>query len=322
MARPLRIEYGGAFYHVTSRGNERRKIFYADSDYKKFKVYLREAQEKYGYLLHSYVLMANHYHLLIETPEANMSQVMHFINGSYTTYINRKRGRVGHLFQGRYKAILIERDQYLLELSRYIHMNPVRAGLAKRPEEYPYSSYGVLIGRSKENFVYGDLIWRMISGERGNGKKRYRTFVEDGIGRRQDSPLKDVYGGAILGGDRFIKEILGRLRDEIFHKGEVSHRRRLRTLYGPTNLIQRICGYFKITPDELRRKKGDYRKMAIYLVKRFTGMTNREIGGLFGGLTYSAVAKAYERYSLKLAKDKSLKRELESISSELSKVKG
>jgi hypothetical protein len=162
----------------------------------------------------------------------------------------------------------------------------------------------------------------MISGERGNGKKRYRTFVEDGIGRRQDSPLKDVYGGAILGGDRFIKEILGRLRDEIFHKGEVSHRRRLRTLYGPTNLIQRICGYFKITPDELRRKKGDYRKMAIYLVKRFTGMTNREIGGLFGGLTYSAVAKAYERYSLKLAKDKSLKRELESISSELSKVKG
>jgi len=322
MARPLRIEYGGAFYHVTSRGNERRKIFYGNSDYEKFKVYLREAQEKYGYLLHSYVLMTNHYHLLIETPEANMSQVMHFINGSYTTYINRKRGRSGHLFQGRYKAILIERDRYLLELSRYIHLNPVRVGLVKRPEEYPYSSYGALIGRWEENFVYGDLIWRMISGERSNGKKRYRTFVEDAIGREQDSPLKDVYGGVILGEDNFIKEALGRLRDKTFNTGEVSHRRKLRALYGPENVIQGVCGYFKITPDELRGKRTDYHKIAIYLVKRFTGMTNQQIGGLFGGLTYSAVAKTYERFALKLAKDESLKRELESISSKLSKVKG
>lgn len=322
MSRPLRIEYGGAFYHVTSRGNERRKIFYGNSDYEKFKVYLREAQEKYGYLLHSYVLMKNHYHLLIETPEANMSQVMHFINGSYTTYINRKRGRIGHLFQGRYKAILIERDQYLLRLSRYIHMNPVRAGLVKRPEEYLHSSYGALIGRSEENFVYGDLIWRMISGERGNGKKRYRKFVEDAIGRRQDSPLKDVYGGAILGGGSFIKEVLGRLRDEIFSKVEISHRRKFRGLYWAENVIQRICGYFKITPDELREKRGDHRKMVIYLLKRITGMTNQEIGGLLGGLTYSAVAKAYERFALKLAKDESLKRELENILNKLSKVKG
>jgi REP element-mobilizing transposase RayT len=113
MARPLRIEYEGAFYHVTARGNDRKNICFAKSDYEKFKAYLKEAQEKYGYLLHCYVLMANHYHLLIETPRGNPSRVMHYVNASYTNFINRKRKRAGHLFQGRYKAILIEHDSYL-----------------------------------------------------------------------------------------------------------------------------------------------------------------------------------------------------------------
>ena len=127
MARPLRIEYEGAFYHVTTRGNEQKKIFFSNSDYEKFKHYLKKSQEKYGYLLHCFVLMTNHYHLLIETPKPNLNRVMHYINSSYTNYINIKRKRSGHLFQGRYKAILIDRDNYLLELSRYIHLNPVRA---------------------------------------------------------------------------------------------------------------------------------------------------------------------------------------------------
>ena len=101
MARPLRIEFKGAFYHVTARGNERRKIYYANADYENFKDYLKDGQEKYGYRLHCYVLMINHYHLLIETPDGNISKIMHYINGSYTTHINRKRKRSGHLFQGR-----------------------------------------------------------------------------------------------------------------------------------------------------------------------------------------------------------------------------
>jgi len=314
MARPLRIEYEGAFYHVTSRGNERKKIFYANSDYEKFKIYLRHAQDKYGYLLHSYVLMPNHYHLLIETPKANMSQVMHFVNGSYTNYINRRRERIGHLFQGRYKAILIERDRYLLELSRYIHLNPVRAGLVKRPEDYPHSSYSVFINTKRENLVYRDLIWEMISREKGEACKRYKVFVEGVIGKSLNNPLKDVYGGAILGNNIFIKESLRRLKDEIFHKGEISHRRELQASYGSEIVIQGICEHFKITRDEVMRKKGNYRKIAIYLVKRSTGMTNQQIGELFGGLTYSAVAKAYERFSSTLARDRSLRKELKNIS--------
>jgi len=110
MARPIRIEYENAFYHVTSRGNERKKIFFSQADYDKFRAYLKDGQEKFGYLLHGYVLMTNHFHLLVETPQANLSQLMHFINGSYTTYVNRRKGRSGHLFQGRYKAVLVDKN--------------------------------------------------------------------------------------------------------------------------------------------------------------------------------------------------------------------
>ena len=160
MARPLRIEYEGALYHVTARGNERRRIYYSQSDYEKFKDYLKEAQEKYGYVLHCYVLMNNHYHLILETPEANLSRVMHYINGSYTNYINIKRKRSGHLFQGRYKAILIDRDRYLLELSRYVHLNPIRAAIAAKPEDYVHSSYRSFVTRSKEDIVE---LWKLYA---------------------------------------------------------------------------------------------------------------------------------------------------------------
>ena len=140
MARPLRIEYEGALYHVTARGNERGKVFFTKADYRKFREYLREGQTKYGFILHCYVLMTNHYHLLIETPEKNLSRIMHYLNSSYTTYINIKRKRSGHLFQGRYKAILVDRDSYLLELSRYLHLwnpNPGTIASPSVPGEFP-----------------------------------------------------------------------------------------------------------------------------------------------------------------------------------------
>lgn len=136
MARPLRIEFEGAVYHITARGNERKKIYLSKSDYEKFLKYLGDTKKKYNIVIHCYVLMSNHYHLIIETPEANLSRAMHYINGSYTTYFNIKRKRSGHLFQGRFKSILVDKDNYLLELSRYIHLNPVRAGIVEKPEDY------------------------------------------------------------------------------------------------------------------------------------------------------------------------------------------
>ena len=231
MARPVRIEYEGAFYHVTSRGNERKKIFYSRQDCDKFKTYLRAAQDKHGYLLHCYVLMSNHYHLLIETPEANLSKLMHYINGSYSNYINRRKRRSGHLFQGRYKAILVDRDSYLLELSRYVHLNPVRAKIVENPEAYSFSSYRSYVSKKGEDIVYRDMILGMICEDGREARGRYRAFVERGIGGDQENPLKEVYGGSILGAKGFIKDALARLKDGIMDAEEISYRRQLRASY-------------------------------------------------------------------------------------------
>ena len=141
MARQLRIEFPGAFYHVTSRGNERKAIFKSQRDREKFLSYLESASKRYGAIIHVYCLMDNHYHILIETPLGNLSRIMQHINGAYTTYFNIQRKRAGHLFQGRYKSILIEADVYAKELSRYIHLNPIRAGIVDTPEAYKWSSF-------------------------------------------------------------------------------------------------------------------------------------------------------------------------------------
>ena len=145
MARQLRIEYEGAFYHIVQRGIERKDIFISDKDKEKFLSYLNGSFVKYRAIFHSYVLMNNHYHLILETPRANLSKIMHYLNTSYAAYFNTKRRRVGPLYQGRFKAVLVQQDEYLHYLSCYIHLNPLRAGVVKSPQEYSYSSYNFFI---------------------------------------------------------------------------------------------------------------------------------------------------------------------------------
>ena len=149
MARPLRIEYSGAYYHVTSRGNERKAIFRDDRDRERLLELLARAVKDFHLRLHGYVLMSNHYHLLVETPRGGLSRALRYLNGVYTQAFNRRHRRVGHLFQGRYKAILVDKDAYLLELSRYIHLNPLRVELVKdlkELENYPYCGHGTILG--------------------------------------------------------------------------------------------------------------------------------------------------------------------------------
>ena len=322
MARAIRIEYENAFYHVTSRGNERKKIFFSKSDYEKFKAYLKAGQDKYDYLLHGYVLMSKHYHLLIETPNANLSKLMHFINGSYTTYVNRRKGRSGHLFQGRYKAVLVDRDSYLLELSRYIHLNPVRAKMTDKPEDYPYSSYRLYIAKKEENIVYRDLILGMMSKNKKTAQKRYRELVESGIDEDIENPLKDLYGGAILGGKMFIKEILNRLKEDIPEKNDISFKLELSSAVAGEKILDMVIKYYGVSFEDLRIRKGDPRNMAIFLLKTYTALSNRQLGEMFGGLGISSVSKAYERFKEKLKKNKVLKNQLRYFSKSLSIVKG
>jgi len=141
MARPLRIQYPGAYYHITSRGKERKDVFNSVRDRGKFLSYLDSASERYNARIHVYCMMGNHYHLMFKRPDGNLSQIMQHLNGAYTTYFNTKLKRSGHLFQGRYKSILIEADEYAAQLSRYIHLNPVRTGIVEEPGKYPCSSY-------------------------------------------------------------------------------------------------------------------------------------------------------------------------------------
>ncbi len=154
MARPLRIEYDGALYHITSRGNERKDIYHSTGDKEKFLEIVEEAYKRFKVVIYAYCLMTNHYHLLMETPKANLSRCMQYINSVYTTHFNRKRKRSGHLFQGRYKGFLVEEVSYLTKLSRYIHLNPIRANMAKSPEDFEWSSYRYYVNEKDQKPIF------------------------------------------------------------------------------------------------------------------------------------------------------------------------
>jgi putative transposase len=323
MARPLRIEFEGAIYHVTARGNERGKIFFSKRDYEKFKEYLTAAKEKYGFILHAYVLMTNHYHLILETPEKNLSKIMHFINSSYTTYTNVKRKRSGHLFQGRYKAILVDKDNYLLELSRYIHLNPVRVNMAQKPEEYPYSSYrSYVTGCQIENIVSSETILEMMTTKRKEAPDRYRNFVESALGEETASPLQKVYGGIILGDESFIRNALARIESDRVETPEVSHGKALRSVTGIEEIIAACCEYFKVAREVImRNKRSEARKVCVYLMKKHTCATNGEIAELFGTLSYSAVAKINQYITQQLERDKTLQKRIKGLQGKYSHFK-
>lgn len=204
MARPLRLEFAGALYHLTSRGNARADIFADDGDRRLFLELLGREIFQLGWRCYAYCLMDNHYHLMIETPEPNLVAGMRRLNGVYTQAFNRRHGRVGHVFQGRYKCIVVDKDSYGLELSRYIVLNPVRARMVKRPENWPWSSYRATVG---EVTVPGWLDTDWVLGQLGGGRPRvaYERFV--GQGRGQGSPWNKLRGQIWLGDEAFLKRM-------------------------------------------------------------------------------------------------------------------
>ena len=185
MARPLRLEFPGAIYHITSRGNAREEIFFDEVDRKIFLSILADTVKRYNLIFHAYCLMGNHYHLMVETPDANLSLGMRQLNGVYTQSFNRRHQRVGHIFQGRYKSILVEKGPHLLELCRYIVLNPVKAGMVKRPEQWNWSSYKTTAGMSMAaEFLSTDWILKQFSPKKTEAKKRYVEFVNKGLDQR------------------------------------------------------------------------------------------------------------------------------------------
>lgn len=206
MARPLRIEFPGALYHVTSHGDGRRKIFRDDADRESFLATLTWVVARFGWHCHAYCLMDHHYDLLIETPQANLSRGMRQLNGVYTQNFNRRHRQADPLFRGRFKAIVAEKNRYLLELARYIVLNPVRAKLVNAPARYPWSSYRATLGLAPLPPVLAiDAVLAQLAKTKSAARKRYADFVSAGIGL--DSPLREVKGQVLLGGAAFVKKL-------------------------------------------------------------------------------------------------------------------
>ena len=235
MSRPLRLEYPGAHYHLTARGNAQGAIFLDDTDREIFLSCLGEAVQRFGWLCHAYCLMDNHYHLLIETPEGNLSQGMRQINGVYTQRFNRQHHRVGHLFQGRYKAILVERDSYLLELCRYVVLNPIRAKRVRQIGRYPWSSYPATLGQAScPGWLSTGWLLGQFGKQRVTARKRYAEFVAQGLG--QGSPWSAVKGQVLLGQEAFAEKMRPMLEGketlkEIPRSQRLLHRPSLQTLF-------------------------------------------------------------------------------------------
>ena len=204
MARPLRLEYPGALYHVTSRGNAGQKLYRNDKDRLYFLELLGGIVERLHWLCHAYCLMDNHYHLVIETPQGNLAKGMRQINGIYTQRCNWKYKKTGHVFQGRYKAIIVDKDSYLLELCRYVVLNPIRARMREKPEEWKWSSYGATAGLAEtDSFLTTDWLLSQFSEKKKRAQSLYQRFVLQGIDGT--SPWNDLKGQIFLGDKRFIE---------------------------------------------------------------------------------------------------------------------
>jgi len=211
MVRPLRIEYSGAVYHITSRGNEKKAVFKDDQDNINFLNALQHVNKRYHWICHAYCLMDNHYHLLIETPDGNLSLGMRQLNGVYTQLFNKRHQRAGHLFQGRYKSILIQKDSYLLEVCRYVVLNPLRAGMVERPGAWKWSSYRATAGReTPAHCLSVEWVLSQFSRKRAKAEQEYRQFVTWGIGR--ETIWKEVKGQSILGEDDFVEGLVPQIK--------------------------------------------------------------------------------------------------------------
>ena len=309
MSRPYRLQGENCLYHITSRGNGRQKIFISDYDYRQFMHYVLRGKEKYSFYLYAFVLMGNHYHLLLETTQPNLARIMHYINSAYTTYYNLKRNKCGHLFQGRYKSILVDKDSYLLELTRYIHLNPVRAKLVTKPEAYKWSSYHGYLKKAGDGYIDKKQVRKDIP----LSSEHYRQFVLEGI-KDKRNPLRDVYAGFILGKALFIKEKLKDLKRTIESR-DFSFKGELTNPIGVSEIMGSITKEYGTDIADLSKLKhhpSKEKKVAIYLLKRYSNLSNAEIGEHFG-LSYSSVSKAAGSLEKQMYKDKGLQKEIYDI---------
>jgi putative transposase len=280
MARQLRLEFEGALYHVTARGNEQRDIFLDDTDRETFVSLLGKEIQQQGWLCYAYCLMGNHYHLLLETPEPNLSRGMRRLNGVYTQKFNWRHERKGHLFQGRYKSILIEKENYLLELCRYIVLNPVRSGMVADEGHWLWSSYRATAGLDlAPEWLQVSGIWGLFGQSDKGAANGYRQFVSEGVGR--SSPWADIRGQIYLGGESFLVEMAGRASGRPLDNVPVAQREPNRI--DKRSVLECVSQVYRLDQAKvISRGNSEAYGCAAYLLRRVVNMTLREVAALFG----------------------------------------
>ena len=319
MSRPLRIQYPGAWYHVMNRGRRGDSIFVDENDYMAFIDILQESVGLWKVNIAAYCLMSNHYHLLIQTPKANLSRCMRHINGIYTQRFNKTHDCDGQLFRGRYKSILVDFDSYVLELVRYIHRNPVRAGIVDTMDKYHWSSHpGYLSDAKKWNWLYKDFVLSLFSPNKRERKREYRIFVSN-IDRDE---LENFYCQknipVVFGKETFLQWVKSK-----FSGGKRDVEIPESRLFIPdVDIIKkRVCDVYGINEAELLRSRrgvnNEPRNVAIYLTRYLRGDSLEVIGRVFGIDKYSSVSSVIERTKASIADNTRIKNHIDLIESRI-----
>jgi putative transposase len=327
MARPLRIQFPGAFYHVTCRGNAKKAIFLDDSDRLRFEKLLSESLEMYQVLLYVYTLMDNHFHLVVQTKHANLSEFMRRFNISYTSWFNYHHNRCGHLYQGRYHAFLIDADSYLLEVSRYGHLNPIHVKIIEELgyeaqwqyiQRYRWSSLpGYLNERSRVKFVQYDMILEMAG-----GCEVYEKFILDGLKNATENPFNKVQHGLILGDADFAD----RIKNKHVAKGSLREQPTYRQIgANPVEPALLIACVIKVLDTGIegirsRSRHGIDRGIVAELLYRHSNITQEKIGIFLGGIDYTAVSRLRSRLRLLMERESEVRSKFEKAEQSLAKL--
>ena len=311
MPRKPRLHYPGAVYHVILRGNSGQDVFFDAGDRTRFFLLLQESVERFGYRVHGFCLMTTHAHLAIQVGDIPLSRIMQNIGFRYTQFINRKYQRTGHLFQGRYKALLIDADSYLLELIRYLHLNPVRAGMVRSPDEYPWSSHPNYSGDAPRSpWLTLDWALAQFAGDAETATRRYRAFIEDGLGEGHRKDFhRGSFEGRALGNDAFIDKAL--LQAEEARAVAIDLDR----------VIESVCSVYQLTAAELcqagkAQPAAEARALAALVVRNCEGLSLIQLAA-FLKRDLSGLSQAAGRMERRIGADGLLARKFEEVAENL-----
>ena len=321
MSRPLRIDYPNAWHHVMNRARRGADLFAAKADYYQFVDLLQETIELFNIQVAAYCLMPTHYHLMRQTPDANLSRCMGHLNGVYTQKFNAGHGCDGTLFRGRYKSVLVDADSYLLQLVRYIHRNPLKAGLVKRLDRYTWSSHkGYLSKAKKWDWLHKHFILEMLTAQTSSQIQAYKQFMaqeqDEGLVRLIESKKP----ASMLGSEKFLSWIKERFFKQKKDKEVPASKELAPDL---ETIISEVSRYYQIKPDKLKAVRrgivNEPRDVAIYLIRSMRSEPLMQVGAGFGLNRYSSVSSAVMRVKIKLQKDRKFKNRFGNIANNIIK---